>query len=111
MSRGTKAPFKSYEGKKQKDKHIRLTKNMLDNENFKSLKASSIVLYLYMKMWASGEEEFNYAISLGENIMSRKTVISSIKELIQKGFIEKTAIYNKSHKPNTYRFSNKWQYK
>lgn len=111
MSRGTKAPFKSYEGAKPKDKHIRLTKSMLDNKNFKSLNSSSIVLYLYMKMWACGNEEFDYALSLGENIMSRKTVINSIKELISKGFIEKCAMYNKSHKPNRYALSNKWQYK
>ena len=111
MSRGTKAPFKQYEGKKEKDKHIRLTKDMLNSTNFKSLKPNSKVLYMYMKLWACGNEEFDYSISLGSNIVSQSTVISSTRELIQKGFIERIYFSNGGgHKPNRYKFSSKWQY-
>lgn len=111
MSRGTKAPFKSYEGSKQKDKHIRLTKSMLDNENFKSLKPNSKILYIYMKLWACGKEEFDYSISLGSNIVSPATAISSTRELVQKGFIDRVYFSEGGgHKPNRYKLSNKWQY-
>ena len=111
MSRGMKAPFKSYEGKKAKDKHIRLTQDMLNSINFKSLKQSSKVLYMYMKLWSCWNEEFDYSISLGSNILSQATVISSTRELIEKGFIEKVYFSNGGgHKPNRYKLSNKWQY-
>ena len=111
MSRRLKAPFKSYEGAKEKDKHIRLTKDMLNSSNFKSLKNSSKILYMYMKLWACGKEEFTYSISLGTNILSQATVIAAIRELIQKGFIERTYFSNGGgHKANGYKFSNRWQY-
>lgn len=109
MSRSTKAPFKKYEGEKQKDKHVRLTKSMLMSKAYKELKNSSKVLYIYMKLWASGEEEFDFANSLGNKILSHSTIISSIRDLIQKGFIEPVYISNGGgKKPNRYRFSPNW---
>ena len=109
MSRGLKAPFKSYEGNKTKDKHIRLTKSMMNHKRFKELKYSSIIIYLYMKLWANGEIEFDYSNSLGNNIVSPMTFNTAIKELIDKGFIERVYFSNGGgHKPNRYKFSNKW---
>lgn len=111
MSRGNKAPFKSYEGSKQRDKHVRLTKDMLCNKNFENLKPNSKILYIYMKLWACGEIEFDYSISLGCNIISHATVISSIRELIKFGFIERVTFSNGGgHKANRYKFSSNWQY-
>ena len=112
MSRALKAPFKSYEGAKHKDKHIRLTKSMLDSKVFKSLKPNSKILYMYMKLWACGNDEFDYSISLGNNIVSSSTVISSIRELVEKGFIERVYFSNGGgHKSNRYKFSNNWLYR
>lgn len=109
MSRGLKAPFKDYEGNKTKDRHIRLTKNMMDNKNFKSLKSSSILVYIYMKLWANGQQEVDYSKSLGSTIVSPMTFSSAIKELIEKGFIERVYFSNGGgHKPNRYKFSNSW---
>lgn len=109
MSRGTKAPFKSYEGKKSKDKHIRLTKNMLDNKNFKKLNAKTVLVYIYMKLWANGENEFDYAKSLGSNVVSPATFTKAVKQLIENGFIERVYFSNGGgHKANRYKFSDKW---
>ncbi len=109
MSRGLKAPFKEYEGKKIKDKHIRITKSMLDNEKFKNLKPSTIKVYMYMKLWANGEIEFDYSKSLGSKVVSQMTFANAIKELIENGFIERVYFSNGGgHKPNRYRFSNNW---
>ena len=109
MSRGLKAPFKEYEGKKTKDKHIRITKSMMDNENFKKLKPSTIIVYMYMKLWANGEVEFAYSKSLGSKIVSPMTFSKAVKELIEKGFIERVYFSNGGgHKPNRYKFSNNW---
>lgn len=109
MSRGLKAPFKNYEGKKIKDKHIRLTKDMMMNEKFINLTPSTIKIYIYMKLWANGEIEFDYSKSLGSNIVSPMTFSKAIKELIEKGFIERIYFSNGGgHKPNRYKFSDNW---
>lgn len=109
MSRGLKAPFKTYEGKKTKDKHIRLTKSMMDSKTFKSLKPNTIKVYMYMKLWANGEREFSYSKSLGSKIVSPMTFSKAVRELIDKGFIERTYFSNGGgHKPNAYRFSDNW---
>jgi len=107
MSRGLKAPFKNYEGRKKKDRNIRITKDMMDNEIFKSLKPSSMKLYMYMKLWAKGEIEFSYSKSLGSKVVSPATYSLAIKELIEKGFIERIKFSNGGgHEPNSYKFSN-----
>lgn len=109
MSRGLKAPFKEYEGIKSKDKHIRITKSMMDSENFRSLKPSTVKVYMYMKLWANGEKEFDYSKSLGCKVVSQMTFANAIKELIEKGFIERIYFSNGGgHKSNRYKFSNKW---
>ena len=110
MSRGTKAPFKSYEGAKAHDKHVRLTKHMLDSPTFKSLKPNTKILYIYMKLWACGNDEFDYSISLGNNILSHATVVNAIKELVHTGFIDRVYFSNGGgHISNRYKFSNRWQ--
>lgn len=109
MSRGTKAPFRVYEGEKTKDIHVRLTKSMLTNKNFIELNSSAKIIYIYMKLWAMGREEVDYSKSLGSNIFSPLTVQKAIRELIEKGFIERTYFSNGGgHKPNRYKFSSKW---
>lgn len=109
MSRGLKAPFKNYEGIKSKDKHIRLTKSMMDSEKFKKLKPATVKVYMYMKLWANGEIEFDYSKSLGSNIVSPMTFSNAVKELIEKGFIERIYFSNGGgHKANRYKFSDNW---
>ena len=109
MSRGLKAPFKDYEGIKSKDKHKKKKKSMMDNENFKKLKPSTIIVYMYMKLWANGEKEFDYSKTLGSKVVSPMTYTNAIKELTEKGFIERVYFSNGGgHKPNRYIFSNKW---
>jgi len=109
MSRGVKAPFKSYEGRKYKDKHIRLTNDMMQHDMFKSLQYTSQVLYLYMKLWACGEIEFEYSWRLASNVLkSSRTYQSAKKELIAKGFIIITRTCKCSDQPNRYKFVSEW---
>ena len=109
MSRGLKAPFHEYEGIKRKDKHIRITKSMMDSKAFHNLKPSSILIYMYMKLWSNGENEFDYSKSLGSRIVSPMTFSTAIKELIENGFIERVYFSNGGgHKSNRYKFSKKW---
>lgn len=110
MSRpSNKAPFKLYEGRKTKDRHVRLTDNMLKDDVWLSLPPSAKILYIYMKLWACGNDTFQYSKSLATNIMSPSAYISSVRTLISKGFIEKTGYIPKGgHTPTTYKFSTKW---
>ena len=73
-------PFNSYEGRKTKDKHIRLTNSMLLDKNYIELSNSAKVLYNYMKLWACGNCEFDYAKSMPKeiNLLSETTVLKSI---------------------------------
>ena len=110
MSR-KKAPFHSYEGRKSKDKHIRLTEDMMLNPNYLKLSSSAKEVYSYMKLWACGEIEFNYAISLALKYTSRNTFIKAKNELLEKGFIELVSGNKFAHIPNRYKFSTNWQIK
>ena len=83
-----KAPFHSYEGRKSKDKHIRLTEDMMLSSNYLKLSSSAKEVYSYMKLWACGEIEFKYAGSLSSKYMSNKTYLKAKDELIENGFIE-----------------------
>ena len=108
MSR-KKAPFKSYEGKKSNDKHIRLTADMMTNQKFLDLSNSSKVLYMYMKLWALGNEEFEYAETLSNKFMSKVTFYKARDELIDKGFIKLIATNKFAHIKNKYKFSSNWR--
>ena len=103
------APFKSYEGDKQKDKHIRKTATMMLSDNYLSLSNSAKVVYDYMKLWACGETEFEYSQSRALMYMSNKTFVKARDELEEKGFIEYVATNQYAHIPNKYKFSDKWK--
>jgi len=110
MSR-TKAPFKPYEGSKIKDKHIRLTQDMMLSKAYISLSYSAKVIYSYMKLWACGNIEFDYSWSLAKNyIGSNTTYINAKDELIKKGFIECIKTCKCSRYPNRYKLSSQWKY-
>lgn len=109
MARKTrKTLFHPYESKKQEDDFIRLTKTMMLHKKYLSLKASSKVLYSYMKMWGYPKNEVDYSISLAKDFMSSNTFLDARDELVQKGFLDVVGIFRGSHTPNKYRFSDRW---
>lgn len=114
MSRGLKAPFHDYEGRKLKDKHIRLTKDMMITTVYIKLSSSAKILYNYMKLWACGKLEYEYSWSLVKKIKlfnSNTTYIKAKDELIKSGFIECIRTSKCSRLPNKYKFVSDWQYK
>lgn len=109
MSR-IKAPFKPYEGSRQKDKHIRITKSMMMNKNYIDLSYSAKTLYAYMKLWACGDQEFEFSWSLAKNLIkSNTTYITSKNELIDKKFLLCVRTCKCSRMPNKYKFISDWQ--
>ena len=104
--------FRSFEGRKPDDRHVRLTKDMLLDPKFISLSYSARILYIYMKLWASGRDEVEYAWSNASEILgSSGTFNSAKKELIEKGFIKITRTCKCSRLPNKYQFISDWSNK
>lgn len=68
-----------------------------------------------MKLISLGNEEFQFACSLGTELLglspnSERTIRRAIKELVEHGFIVCCEFSNGSgHKPNIYRFSSNWK--
>ncbi len=110
MSRGLKAPFYPHEGRKIKDKHIRLTFDMMMSKNYLSLSASAKEVYSYMKLWACGNIEVDYSWKLASKyIGGNNTYLKAKDELIKKGFIQCVRTSKCSRLPNRYKFVSDWQ--
>ena len=62
-----------------KEPYISLTKSMLTNEKWLSLNYSSQLIYVYMKMWAYGRQEFKFSYSLALNIVKSVSIIMNKK--------------------------------
>lgn len=103
-----RAPFYPYEGRKIKDKHIRVTEDMMLHSNYLKLSASAKVVYSYMKLWACGDIEFDYPISLALKYTSKNTFLRAKEELIENGFIEVVYISKLGNISNRYKFSTNW---
>lgn len=103
--------FRPFEGKKVNDRHIRITQNMMESLAWKSLKPTSVVLYLAIKLRFNGENynniEFPYseASKLGLSIETTKKCFS---DLVSKGFIEVESCGKFSRTANVYSLSCKW---
>lgn len=108
--------FKPFEGRKENERHIRLTNDMLMDKVYLSLSCEARVLYNYMKLWAYGSKEykdngtFDYSISLAMKVcgVSNKTAVKAIHELEQKGFIERQNNSKASRQTSKWSFSSKW---
>ena len=108
--------FKPFEGRKEKERHIRLTMDMLMDETYMSLSNEAKTLYNYMKLWAYGSKEykdkgtFDYSTSLAMKVcrVSNKTAIKAMHELEEKGFIERQNNSAYSKETSKWTFSSKW---
>ncbi len=92
-----------------KEPYISITKSMLTNNKWLNLNYSSQIIYLYMKLWSYGRQEFQFSYSLALNVCkSRTTFKKSIDELVNNGFIEIKKISKRPGTGTTYSFSNNW---
>jgi hypothetical protein len=111
-----KKNFKPYEGRNKRERHIRLTKDMMTCERYLALSHTAKVLYQYMKLWAYGSKEFkdketfDYSVSLATKMLncSNKTAIKAFKELEVSGFIERQNNSAYSKETSKWSFSDKW---
>ena len=110
-NKSTGSRFKDWEGRRPDDKHVRITKSMMDDTQFKMMSSSAIVLYLYMKGWAVSRDTVTYSASMASSFMSNKTFIRARNELVEKGFIEHTNAHltKAKNQAGMYKFSTRWR--
>ena len=110
-NKNTGRRFRSFEGRFPDDKHLRLTKNMMDDPAYKSLTSSAKVLYSYMKLWACGRETVVYSASMAKDYMDEKTYRRARDELAENGFINYKNKYRARdmREVSEYEFSGRWQ--
>lgn len=92
-----------------KEPYISLTKSMLTNEKWLQLSGATRTIYIYMKLWSYGKQEFKFSYSLALNIVSSKSTFKkAIDELVKNGFIEIIRISKTPGVGTIYKFTNKW---
>ena len=107
------AKFRNFESseyaKDYKERYVRITKSMLENTKWLELSYSAQIIYIYMKMWSYGREEYDFSYKLALKVVkSRSTFKSAIDELVKNGFIEIIKISKTPGVGTRYKFSNKW---
>lgn len=92
-----------------KEPYVCITKSMLTSESWKNLGYPSKTIYLYMKLWSYGRQEFEFSYRLALNVFkSYSTFKKAIDELVKYGFLEITRISRTPGVGTKYKFSNKW---
>ena len=113
MAKKKKKQFRSFESSDIqndfKEPYISLTRSMLTSENWKNLSYTAREIYLHMKLWSYGREEFKFSYSLALNVVnSKSTVKKAIDDLVKNGFLEIIRISRTPGIGTIYKFSNKW---
>lgn len=102
--------FKAFEGIKENDRHVRLTECMITSPAWVDLKATSIKLYVAMKLRYNGSNtEVEFPYSEAAKYISKNTINPCLDDLIIHGLIEISYEGRTNRKANIYRFSDKWQ--
>ena len=111
MSRGKKTPFAVWETTKTdgiEERYIRNGNSFMLHEATLSLSHAAFRVYQYMKLESGGKMVFEFPYSKYKRIVSKDGFQSSLKELVEKGFIDIKERRANLRKPNIYSFSTRW---
>ena len=95
----------------QKDKNkkfVAIYHNQLCNDKFMKMSLNTQMLYVYMLDYSNRSVETEFPHRFYKKIMSTPTFNKCIKELYENGFIEVKESGKFNHKPNIYKFIDKW---
>ena len=112
MGRRKNNRFRLFEGRKTNDRHVRLTADMINSEAWRDLRATSIKLYIALKLRYNGENENEIELPYSEVEkigISKNRVKKCFDDLITHGFIEYAHQGRFSRTANKYKLSSKWQ--
>lgn len=113
MSRKKRKQFRDFESSAMlddyKEPYVCITKSMLTSEKWGNLGYPAKTIYLYMKLWSYGRQEFEFSYNLALNVVgSRKTFKKAIDELVENGFLEIIRISRTPGIGTRYKFISKW---
>lgn len=105
-------PFASYERSSdyssgKEERYIRLVHIQLIC--MKELSGNAFKLYVMMKDYAKGNEEFEFPHRVYKELFSNQTFSTARDELIKKGFLQNFVSQAPRKQPNIYRFSGEWR--
>ena len=98
----------NYKLKDKNKKFVAIYHNQLCNEKFMKMPLNAQMLYIYMLDYSNGSIETEFPHRFYKKIMTTPTFMKCIKELKNNGFIEVSAEGKFNHKPNKYKFIDKW---
>ena len=104
--------FRLFEGRKVNDRHVRITEDMIKSEAWAELKATSVKLYISIKLRYTGanRDDIEFPHTEAEKIgISKDCIKKCFDDLIKHGFIECTHQGRFSRTPNKYKLSESWQ--
>jgi hypothetical protein len=90
---------------------VPVVKHMIESPAFKQLTNASRVAYILLKAQINGrgQKEVIFPYKHAEPYMDRHTFGRSIKQLVELGFIEKSALGGLYRRTNIYRFVETWR--
>ena len=113
MAKKKKKKFREFESsavrEDYQEPYVCLTKSMITSEKWKQLNYASREMYIHMKLWAFGRQEFKFSYTLALNVVaSRTTIKKAIDDLVDKGFIEIVRISRTPGIGTIYKFIDNW---
>lgn len=99
----------SWKGKIGDTSFVMLYSSLYNSNAYRDLKPISKDIYIGMVLYAKGNYITEYPYRIYKNICSKATFQSAIKELVEHGFIEMISSGKFNHRPNEYKFCDKWQ--
>jgi hypothetical protein len=113
MARKRNTRFKSFEGTKENDRHIRQTDSMMDSLAWMDLSLAAKVLYGEIKRRYTGDNhtriELPHSSLIERKVLSKNIITNTFDSLVKHGFIEVIREGGPARTANQYALSDKWQ--
>lgn len=106
-----KGPY-GRKGKGIREPFIWLEKRLMESEAWLDLSSSAKVVYLYLKKQkinSDCREHIKLPYTDKDNIFSKQTFSTALKQLVSHGFIEIEELGGLEARPSVYRLSDNWE--
>lgn len=98
----------SWKGEIGDNSFVMLYSSLYTSNAYRDLKPISKDIYIGMVLYAKGNFITEYPHRIYKNVCSKSTFQTSIKALVEHGFIEIISSGKFNHSPNKYQFCDKW---
>ncbi len=98
----------NYKLKDKNKKFVQIYHNQLCNEKFMKMSLGAQMLYVYMLDYSNGGQETQFPHRFYKKLITTPTFNKYISELENSGFVEVKESGKFNHRPNIYKFIDKW---